>query len=110
MEPQNTNTQDPSQKYTPPQIPVERKSIDTITGSVVIVTLLILGGMYFFEESQLNNNGSNLSYIQDNEVATLPTTSSSDSIEDIDSDIIAIDLDTLEMQIDAYLAAAASSL
>ena len=108
-------TPPPATPPTPPEPTQEMhdKGMGPLIGTGIILILIILGGLYIWHsylQSSSANREITLPLILGDDSAGLPPTSSSDSVNDIEADINATDLDTLEAQIDADLQAIDSTL
>jgi FtsZ-interacting cell division protein ZipA len=90
--------------------PQNKSSIGSIIGTIVIIAIIILGGLYFWgkrvEDSKLRQNmvtDNTDQTTQMDEAATIKSTSSSDDLDSIDADLNATNLDNLgsEMNVQA---------
>ena len=81
-------------------------------GTLIILVLLVLGGIYFMnvERTSVTEEDQLPLILGNDDAEGLPPTSSSDDVSAIESDVTATDLDALEAQIDADLEAIDSSL
>lgn len=97
---------------TPPQAPQEEKSVGALIGSIIVIAIIIIGGIYFWmtreSESPLPGETSPLGQTMtpDQETAALLNQGTSDEISDIEKDLGATNFDNLDAgmsDIDAQL-------
>ncbi len=86
--------------------PQNKSSIGSIIGTVIIIAIIILGGLYFWgkriEESKANAElVSEASTTQTNESENVSKTSSSDDLDSIDADLEATNLNDLDAEMNA---------
>ncbi len=79
-----------------------KSSIGSIIGTIIIISIIILGGLYFWgkrvEESKIKQdlvNSSTSTTTGDNEAASIRSTSQSDDLDSINADLNATNLDNL---------------
>lgn len=91
-------------------IPENKSSIGSIIGTIIIIAVIILGGLYFWgkrvEEAKIRQNLVTETVPQNNqmdEAAVIKSTSASDDLDSIDADLNATKLDNLnaEMSVQA---------
>ncbi len=113
MEPQNTTPIGVVPPSSPTAAPHEKKSIGPLVGTLIVLLVLILGGLYLWgsklEQDNMNNTPPFI-LGDDNADAGLPPTSNSDAVVDIEADIAATDMNTFESEVNADVQAAAGSL
>lgn len=109
MEP-TTQPVAPMQQPVPPQAPMQpaqnKSSIGSIIGTIVVIAIIILGGLYFWgkrvEEAKLRQNLVTDSTPQQanqmDEAAAIKSTSSSDDLDSIDADLKATNFDNLDSE------------
>lgn len=92
--------------------PQENKSsIGSIIGTVIIIAIIILGGLYFWgkrvEETRAKQNlvGDSVPQqtIEQNEASSIQQTTSSDDVNSIEADLNATNLEGLDAELDAQL-------
>ncbi len=101
MEP-NTNN------VVPPENAPQHHGMGALVGTLIVLAVLVLGGVYFFLNNQMIEPQMPPVILGDTtpvSTQTDPTPSSSDALSDINADIDATDLDQLDAQIDADLQA-----
>lgn len=91
--------------------PQENKSsIGSIIGTIIIIAIIILGGLYFWgkrmqeakiKENLVNDTSSQTTEV--NETATIQTVSSSDDLNAIEADLNNTNLDNLGSEINAQI-------
>lgn len=99
---------------TQPQVqmptPVQNKSsIGSIIGTIVIIAVIILGGLYFWgkrvEEAKLRQalvtDTTSEQTSETDEAAAIKSTSSSDDLSSIEADLNSTNLDNLDAEIQA---------
>ena len=106
MEPQN-----PTQNLTPKQNmhrPENKSSIGSIIGTIIIIAIIILGGLYFWgkrlEENKLKQNLVKESTTQTeeyNEAAAIKSVSSSDDLNSIQADLNSTKTENLDTEINS---------
>lgn len=108
MEPQRMNAPPPP---TPEVSPPQKHSIGPLIGALIVLVVLILGGLYLWG-NKLARNSDVAPFIlgDDNAEAGMLPTSNSDAVADIESDVSATDLNTLEADIESDMKAAEGSL
>lgn len=102
--------QNPAPIAPQPPVAAEKSSLGGLVGAGIVLVLVALGGLYFWG-MQLNKGAprDELPLIL-GDTESLPPTSSSDTVADIEADIVATDLGTFETEVDAELRAAESAL
>ncbi|MFI5241298.1 MAG: hypothetical protein ACHQUA_02580 [Microgenomates group bacterium] len=110
MEPQHTQpniTQNP-QNITVPA-PQNKSSIGSIIGTIIIIALIILGGLYFWgkriEEAKIKQDlvsdeaaTTQMAQNENNEAASIKSVSSSDDLNSIEADLNSTNLDNLDAE------------
>ena len=107
----NEETSTPKEPTTPasstPPINEEPKSAGPIVGSIIIIVIIIIGGLYFWgqrlTETDPTLSGPTAEEIaaeEDTELMNLQKQSSSDAIADIESDLNATNLESLDTELD----------
>ena len=93
-----------------PQVPQSQSSIGSIVGTIIIIAIIILGGLYFWgkriEENKLKQNlvtGTTSEEISANEATAIKSVSSGDDITSIEADLNNTNLNNLgaEMNVQA---------
>lgn len=112
MEPQTQNREMPNQNPVSqaPQMPAQNKSsIGSIIGTIIIIAIIILGGLYFWgkrvEEMRANqdlvkDDTAGLS-LEENEAAVIRAVNSGDDFDSIQGDLNNTKLDNLSGEINA---------
>ena len=95
------------------EAPQNKSSIGSIVGTIIIIALIILGGLYFWgkriEEAKSTQNvindqtGSTETTDTDQEAAAIKSMSSSDDINSIEADVQSTNLDNLDAELNAQL-------
>lgn len=86
-----------------------KSSIGSIIGTIIIIALIILGGLYFWgkriEDSRNIQNLTSEDIVTDEEIAneadSIKQTSSSDSIQSIEADLSATDINNIDAELDS---------
>ena len=109
MDPQTTPTTSPP---TSEAIPQEKTSVGPLVGTGIVLVVLILGGLFLWNNKlqQDMNNAPPFILGDDNAATGLPPTSNSDAVADIESDISATNLDTVEANVESDMKAAEGAL
>ncbi len=84
-----------------------------LVGTLIVLAVLVLGGVYFFLNNQMIEPQAPPVILGDTTPIPAqndPAPSSSDTVNDIDADVDATDLNQLEAQIDADLQAIEANL
>ena len=81
----------------------EPKSHGALVGSIIIVLILIVGGIYYYKSAKMQvakdqADATVVSEQADAQVQTLSTQGTSDNIADIEADLNATDVSTLPIQ------------
>lgn len=109
MEPTQQN-----QTGTPAEMPKEEKSMGALIGSIIVVAVIVIGGIYFWmtrsseSTAPVTTETSPLgqTVTPDKEIAALQNQGTSDEISDIEKDLNATNFDNLDAgmgDIDAQL-------
>ncbi len=82
------------------ETPTNKSSIGSIIGTIIIIAVIILGGLYFWgkriEESKMNQELiSGSEDVQINEASVIRSVNSSDDLNSIESDLNNTKLDNL---------------
>lgn len=85
-----------------------KSGIGSIIGIIIIISIIILGGLYFWgkriEESKLKEalvNGGNSQVMQEqNEAAAIKSVNSSDDLNSIEADLNATNFDNLDVELE----------
>ena len=111
MPSQSEGTQQaPTQEEASSSGQTQQKSMGPMLGIVIIVVLLVLGGFYFWgtqikDKSQVQENAEvtaeDIANQEDTALENLNTQSTSDEIDDIEADLDATDLESLDSELDA---------
>ena len=112
MPSQSEGTQQaPTQEEASSSGQTQQKSMGPMLGIVIIVVLLVLGGFYFWgtqikDKSQVQENAEvtaeDIANQEDTALENLNTQSTSDEIDDIEADLDATDLESLDSELDAF--------
>jgi len=79
--------------------PVEgHKPVGPVIGSIIVVLLIILGGLYFWGE-RLNQSGSSSVAAPDPALQSLKTQGTSDEVSALETDAAATDLNGLDKEL-----------
>lgn len=102
----------PAVSSQPPQETTHHRRTGPLIGIGIILILIILGGLYAWNSylMSVQQDVTPLPLILGDDSAGLPPTSSSDAVADIDADVKATDVDTMNSQINADFQAAQSAL
>jgi len=91
----------------PEMVTPEHKSAGPVIGSIIIIVIIILGGLYFWGKRLSNNDptldgpsADEIMQQEDVELAALQSQSSSDEIAAIEADLTNTDLDGLDAELD----------
>ncbi len=107
MEPNTNNTA--QQETTPPN-----HGMGALVGTLIVLAVLVLGGVYFFLNQQMAEQPTPPVILGDaiptSPEQNSPALSTSDTVDAIDADVSATDLNQLEAQIDADLKVVEASL
>ncbi len=107
MEPDTNNS--PSQENAP-----QNHGMGPLVATLIVLAVLVLGGVYFFLNKQMVEPQTPPVILGDTMPAPIvqgdPAPSSSDTVNAIDSDIDATDLEQLDAEIDADLRAIEANL
>jgi uncharacterized protein HemX len=106
MEP-NTNNTTPQENTSQPH------GMGALVGTLIVLAVLVLGGVYFFLNKQMTEPQTPPVILGDNTPIPAyndPAPSSSDAVNAIDADIDATNLNQLDAQIDADLQAIEANL
>ena len=83
-----------------------KSSIGSIIGTIIIIAIIILGGLYFWgkriEESKLKENlitGFTPGTVDDNTASIITTISTGDDLDSIEADLNATNLDNLGTEV-----------
>jgi hypothetical protein len=107
MEPNSNNV-------TPQENAPQQHGMGALVGTLIVLAVLVLGGVYFFLNKQMPDPQVPPVILGDSTPAPAmennPAPSPSDTVSDINADIDATDLNQLDAQIDADLKAIEASL
>ncbi len=88
--------------------PQNKSSIGSIIGTIVIIAIIILGGLYFWgkrvEEAKLKKElvrDDSTEMAQYNEAAAIKSISGSDDLSSIEADLNSTNFDNLQAEMDA---------
>ena len=83
-----------------------KSSIGSIVSTIIIIALIILGGLYFWgkrieeaKNAQTTMTDTTTANAEQNEAATIRSTSSSDDVSSIEADLNATNLDNLDAEL-----------
>jgi|SRR3989344_5416725 len=103
MDPQNTNPAPMQSPATPPSPPQQDgdKSAGPVIGTIIIILLIILGGLYFWGQRVNDRGAQTEDFVTPGaDIESLETQGTSDDVTSIEADLNTTNLDDLGTEVD----------
>ena len=94
---ESTNNMNMGGQPEPTMVPQSEGSLGPVIGTIIILAVIVLGGLYFWGQ-RVNNNVMTDTQVQDT-VQTIKDQSTSDTPADIQADLQATDIDNIDSQL-----------